>query len=174
MVEPLYQNVLRAYNGTDFATSPRMMRAWLRSLASGAIGATALTAVHELGRARLPYAPRMDVLGMRALRRMPLFEHERPRSSRLRRWALVGDLLANSLYYASIPAATRRATWVRGAALGVAAGVGALALPTRLGLGEAPDAHRRANQAMTVAWYLVGAMAAAAAANGMRYGRLPE
>ncbi len=151
-----------------------MTHSWTQSLISGAVGAVALTTIHELGRARVPYAPRMDVLGMRALRRLPVFEHERPRSSRLRRWALAGDLLANTLYYASVRSASRGATWKRGAVLGAAAGIGALALPTRLGLGEAPDSHRRANQAMTIAWYLAGALAAAAAANGMRYGRLPE
>lgn len=141
---------------------------------SGAIGALALTAVHEMGRRRLPYAPRMDVLGMRALRRLPAFEHERPRSARLQRWALAGDLIANSLYYAAVPAASAASTWARAAALGVAAGVGALALPERMGLGEAPNSQRVANQAMTVAWYVAGALATAAAANGMRYGRLPK
>jgi hypothetical protein len=151
-----------------------MTGTWLKSLMSGAVGAAALTLVHEAGRRRLPYAPRLDVLGMRALRRMSPFEHEAPRSSRLRRWALAGDLIANSLYYAAIPARTRRATWGRAAALGLAAGAGALMAPSRLGLGDAPGSERRANQAMTMAWYVAGAMAAAAAANGMRYGRLPE
>lgn len=141
---------------------------------SGAIGALALTAVHETGRRRLPYAPRMDVLGMRALRRLPVFAHERPRSARLQRWALAGDLVANSLYYAAVPAASSASTWARAAALGLAAGVGALALPERMGLGEAPNSQRWANKAMTVAWYVAGALATAAAANGMRYGRLPK
>jgi hypothetical protein len=151
-----------------------MNSTWWRSVVSGAVGAATLTAVHEAGRRRLSYAPRMDVLGMRALRRLPAFEHEQPRSSRLRRWALAGDLIANSLYYAAVPAASARTTWGRAAALGLAAGVGALALPPRLGLGDPPDSHRRANQAMTVAWYVAGALATAAAANGMRYGRLPK
>jgi hypothetical protein len=150
------------------------MNRTVASLVSGAIGALTLTAVHEAGRRRLPYAPRMDVLGMRALRRLPAFEHERPRSARLQRWALAGDLVANSLYYAAVPAASSASTWARAAALGVAAGVGALALPERMGLGEAPNSQRWANQAMTVAWYVAGALATAAAANGMRYGRLPK
>jgi hypothetical protein len=150
-----------------------MKGSWLSAVASGAAGAVALTAIHELGRKQLPYAPRMDVLGMRALRRfVPAFEHERPRSSRLRGWALVGDLVANTIYYSAVPARTAAQTWSRAAALGLGAGVGALMLPEPMGLGEPPDSEKRANQAMTVAWYVLGAVVAAAAANGMRDGRI--
>jgi hypothetical protein len=146
----------------------------LRSLTSGAVGAIVLTAVHEAARRRLSYAPRMDVLGMRAIRRFaPEMEHERPRSSRLRKLALAGDLAANTLYYSAVPARTPAKTWGRAALLGVAAGVGALLLPERMGLGNPPNSEVRANQAMTIAWYVAGALAAAVAANSMRYGRLP-
>ncbi len=110
---------------------------------------------------------------MRALRRIaPALQHERPRSSRLRRWALAGDLIANALYYAAVPGRTTSETWGRAAALGLSAGTGALLLPSAIGLGEAPDAERRANQAMTVAWYVAGALVAAAVANRMGHGRI--
>ena len=88
--------------------------ALLRSLASGAVGALTLTAIHEAARRRVSYAPRMDVLGMRALRQVvPGLQHERPRSSRLRRLALAGDLAANTLYYSAIPARDAAKTWSR-------------------------------------------------------------
>jgi hypothetical protein len=132
-----------------------MMRSWLSSLASGAAGALALTAIHELGRRQVSYAPRLDVLGMRALRRFtPALRHEAPRSGRLRRWALAGDLIANTMYYAAVPARSRTRTWTRAAALGLSAGAG-----------EPPHSERLANQAMTVAWYVAGALVSAAAAN---------
>jgi hypothetical protein len=116
----------------------------------------------------------MDVLGMGALRRfIPALQHEWPRSSRLYRLALAGDLVANTMYYSAIPARDRATTWNRAAALGLAAGAGALLLPETLGLGDPPSSELRANQAMTVAWYVAGALAAALAANSMRYGRLP-
>ena len=38
-----------------------------RALVSGAAGAFALTAVHQLAADRVPRAPRMDIVGMRAL-----------------------------------------------------------------------------------------------------------
>jgi hypothetical protein len=152
-----------------------MTQSWWTSLASGAAGAAALTLLHEVGRRRVPYAPRMDVLGMRALRRLvPALKHERPRSARLHRWALAGDLVANAAYYAAVRGRSRASTWTRAAALGLGAGAGALLLPEPLGLGQAPDADKNANRAMTVAWYVAGALVAAAASNGMRYGRLPR
>jgi hypothetical protein len=105
----------------------------------------------------------MDVVAMRGLDRiLPGNYHH---SRRLHRLALAGDLVANSLFYAAIPAPSRGATWWRAALFGTAAGVGALLLPQRIGLGTPPYSHDRANQFMTVAWYVVGAVAAAMTAN---------
>jgi len=143
-----------------------MTNHWTTQLVSGVAGAVALTAIHELARRRVPDAPRLDVLGMRALRRwVPAFQHERPRSSRLRGWAVAGDLVANTLYYAAVPASTPGATWQRASALGVAAGAGASLLPKPMGLGEPPHRESPGNQWMTVAWYSAGALVAAAVAN---------
>jgi len=116
----------------------------------------------------------MDVLGMRALRRFaPAFRHEPPRSTRLHRWALAGDLIANTMYYSAVPARSRQETWTRAAALGLSAGAGALLLPRQAGLGEPPHSERPANQVMTVAWYVAGALASAAVANLLRSRRAP-
>ena len=146
-----------------------MRPAALRNLVSGAAGAGALTAIHELGRRLRPDAPRMDIVGMRALVQGMLRAGTPPPDfDGLHRLALAGDLAANSLYYSAIPAATRAATWRRAAMLGLAAGAGALALPPRMGLGDPPHSGSRANQVMTVAWYVAGACAAALVANAMR------
>jgi hypothetical protein len=48
--------------------------------------------------------------------------------------------------------------------LGLAAGGGALFLPERMGLGVPPKSELLSNQVMTVAWYLVGGLTAAATA----------
>ena len=92
---------------------------------------------------------------------------EPPDDRRLHRWTLAGDLAANSLYYAAVPAATRGATWTRAAVLGLAAGLGALLLPRRMGIGDPPHSTGLPNQVMTVAWYVAGALAAAAVAEAM-------
>jgi hypothetical protein len=110
----------------------------------------------------------MDLIGMRALRRMaPHLREPHVPSRNLRSAALVGDLVCNSLYYAAIPAPTRGATWARAAALGVAAGLGALLLPERMGLGPPPHSDRLSNQAMTIAWYTLGAAATAGVATAL-------
>ena len=56
--------------------------------------------------------------------------------------------------------AGRRRTWLRAVVLGTAAGLGAIVLPERLGLGTPPHSHRRTNGLMTVGWYVAGAAAA--------------
>jgi hypothetical protein len=136
----------------------------LRSMMAGATGAGALTLVHQVARTLTPYAPRMDVLGMRALRQA----HDQlglvPCSDRdLERQALAGDLLANSAYYSLVGAGSRDSVWARGLALGLVAGLGALMLPRPLGLGDPPHADRLDTKLMTIGWYVLGGLAAAAA-----------
>jgi hypothetical protein len=140
------------------------------ALASGVVGAAALTLCHETGRRLLADAPRMDVLGMRAISRAieMLTGRTPPSFDRLHAAALAGDLAGNSLYYSAVAASTRSATWQRGVMLGALAGVGALILPARMGLGTPPHIESRRNKILTVAWYLIGGVTAAAAANRMR------
>jgi hypothetical protein len=136
----------------------------LCSMMAGVAGAGALTLVHQAARLVTPHAPRMDVLGIRALRRAYRQLGVGPRSDReLERDALAGDIVANSAYYALVGMGGRESVWIRGLALGLAAGVGAVLLPRPLGLGEPPNAHRPETQLMTVAWYVLGGLIAAAA-----------
>jgi hypothetical protein len=130
------------------------------SLISGAAGAMALTAVHQAARALTDSAPRMDVVGMRALARgAEAAGTSAPRTHDGRyRATLAGDLLCNSAYY------SLATTYTRGAALGLLAGIGALVLPQKMGLGTPPKSELLSNRAMTVAWYLIGGLAAACTA----------
>jgi hypothetical protein len=137
-----------------------------RSLASGIAGALTLTAIHEVARRRFASAPRMDEVAMRGLRKILPGKFRDPR--RLHQLALAGDLLSNSVYYSVIAAPTRKATWMRAGVLGTAAGLCALFLPERLGLGVPHNSHRRTNQFMTVGWYLAGALATAFVATRVR------
>ena len=130
------------------------------SLISGAAGAVALTAVHQAARAITDNAPRMDVVGMRALSRgAEAAGVDAPNTySGLYRATLAGDLIFNSAYY------SLATNYTRGAALGLLAGLGALVLPKKLGLGTPPGSDLLSNQVMTVGWYLIGGLAAAATA----------
>ena len=130
------------------------------ALISGAAGAVALTAVHQAARAFTENAPRMDVVGMRALARgATAAGSEAPKThAGLYGATLAGDLIANSVYF------SLATTYTRGTVLGIMAGIGALVLPERIGLGVPPKSELLSNQVMTVAWYLVGGLAAAATA----------
>src|SRR5215218_2310300 len=126
----------------DTATHGERLR---DALAAGAAGALALTAVHQLARRRVPYAPRMDVLGMRAIARGAHCAGRRPPTGRaLYRATLAGDLISNTAYYSVVALGGRHALRA-GAGLGIAAGVGALVLPPLIGLGNPPHAHAWSN-----------------------------
>jgi hypothetical protein len=142
-----------------------LVRNWGTSLLAGIAGAAALTAVHQLARRVTTSAPRMDVVGERAVvKTVEAFGGTPPPERSLYRIALAGDLLANSAYYSLIACGRDAAIWTRAITLGLAAGVGALVLPQRMGLGPAPRSWQRSNQAMTLAWYLIGALSTACTA----------
>ena len=136
---------------------------FLRSLGSGLAGACALTLVHEAARHTFADAPRMDVLGMRAMARSyNAVGAPTPAPNELFNRTLVGDIAGNALYYSMVGIGARRSVWLRGALLGLGAGLGAVALPGPLGLGTDASARTRATEVMTVAWYTLGGLAAAA------------
>lgn len=135
----------------------------LAAIGSGVAGAVALTLVHETARRFIPHAPRVDMIGVRAIARpMRAAGYQPPRYKRLHNAALAGDLVSNSAYYSLIGAGSREHVWRNGLTLGLLAGFGAALLPPILGLGNQP--HRKApfTQILTIAWYLFGGLAAAA------------
>jgi hypothetical protein len=137
----------------------------LKALASGVAGAVALNAVHETARRTIPRAPRMDVIGRRGIAKsMVALGKEPPHGQRLQGAALAGDLVSNALYYSLIGLGSDRAkpTWQRGLVLGLAAGLGAVFLPPVLGLGRQPGRRGPFTHLLTVAWYTIGGLAAAA------------
>jgi len=85
-----------------------------------------------------------------------------PTGRALYRATLAGDLLSNAAYYSAVVLGGRYAVHA-GAALGLAAGFGALALPPAIGLGRPPHVHAWSNRLMTVAWYTMGGLVAGAA-----------
>ena len=134
------------------------------ALLSGLAGATALTLVHEAARRAVDEAPRMDVLGRRALDRgLDALGLDPPSREARQAAALAGDLVTNSLYYGLVGLGPPEGALARGAALGAAMGVGAVVLPPWLGLGRGPGSASAKTRALTVSWYLLGGLAAAAA-----------
>ena len=144
-------------------------------LVSGAIGAGVLTAINQAAQSMRRDAPRMDLVGMQATARgIALAGGRVPDAQRLFCLTLVGDLVSNGIYYAAIPSRTSRATWTRAVAVGLSAGAGALLLSRYVIGNDSPHSDSPANNVMTVAWYLAGALAAAAAAHVMNKRRTPH
>ena len=140
----------------------------LHSLTAGLAGAVALTLLHETARHLRPEdAPRMDVLGMRALRKLlRKADAPQPAEDTLFTLTMAGDVISNGLYYSMV--GTGRHALRRGLLLGLAAGVGGVVLPGPLGLGEAPSNRTPQTQLMTVAWYTAGGLVAGAIARALR------
>lgn len=132
----------------------------LKSMVGGLAGACVLTLVHETVRRTIPNAPRMDILGMQAIAKgLRMTGHTPPKSEeKLHTWAMVGDVVSNSLYYSF--AGTGSSALKVGAVLGAAAGAGAVLLPGPLGLSEEPSNRTPETQAMTVGLYLLGGLVA--------------
>ncbi|WP_246580504.1 hypothetical protein [Deinococcus aestuarii] len=143
------------------------LRRWLPVVAGGIAGAVTVTLLNEGVRQIMPHAPRMEVIGERALSRsLDAVGVDPPRGEDLYRWTLLGDLASNTLYYALVGVGDPRGAWGRGGALGLAAGLGAALLPRPLGLGHQPGARAPLTPLLTVGWYLAGGLAAAAAYRG--------
>lgn len=131
-----------------------------QALVSGLAGAVVLTLVHQAARHLTPDAPRMDVLGLRGLRKLlAAADAPQPDHDTAYNLTMAGDLLSNGLYYSLVGSGPD--AWWRGAALGVAAGVGGVVLPGPLGLGDGPSNRTPQTKLMTVAWYTLGGLVAA-------------
>ncbi|HEX8824352.1 MAG TPA: hypothetical protein VF794_30805 [Archangium sp.] len=149
---------------SELETQPRNL---LHALGPGFVGAVSLTLVHQGARAVLKHPPRMDVLGMRSLKKVSRWLGMRPAHGRaLYLQSLVGDLISNTLYYALVATGRPRRLYLKGALLGALAGLGAVVLPPYLGLGEGPSRARRSTSFLTVAWYTLGGLGSAHAARG--------
>ena len=135
----------------------------MAALTSGFAGACTVTLLNESVRRLIPNAPRMEVIGMRAIAKsMRVAGQEPPEEDSLFSLAMAGDLVSNSLYYSLVGWGAPPGAWTRGVLLGLAAGLGGAFLPGPLGLGHQPGERTPTTQILTIAWYLAGGLAAAA------------
>jgi hypothetical protein len=142
-----------------------------RALAAGAVGAAAVTIANEVGRRTIADAPRLDLLGTRALSKLASPGGVRRflpgKRKELWRTALAGDLAANALLYALAAPGRSPRPVARGLFLGTLAGVGAVLLAPKLGLGHRPSDATVETAVLTVAWYAIGGVAAGVAARAL-------
>lgn len=127
-------------------------------------GACALSLIDQGARNIDRYAAPLDLLSRNAVARiakpkLPVLKSGFP-------LALGGDLVSNSLYFAMAKGNTSQQTLLRGALLGLGAGVGAVVIPQRLATGSTSPANPpMKTKVLTVAWYVIGGLIAAATIN---------
>ena len=139
------------------------------AVVGGLAGAAALTILHESLKKIDSKAPRMDLLGMMALSKVIRNVGKNPPAAdKLYVYTLAGDLLSNALYYSLAGVGKEKSLFQKGAALGLAAGLGALLLPKPLHLNEEYSNRTTHTQVLTVAYYLVGSLVASAIMKRLR------
>ena len=138
----------------------------LSTTIGGLAGACTLTLLNESVKRIDNDAPRTDLLGMNALARITKGSNLISQAAgKLVPMAMAGDLISNALYYSMADSDNKRKTMLKGAVLGLGAGLGAVVLPKTLGLNEEATTRTTKTKMLTVAWYLVGGLVAAAMIN---------
>eukprot|EP01035_Chromulina_nebulosa_P004004 gene4004-5472_t len=139
----------------------------LKAFAGGLAGSLVLTMSHQLLKKMYADAPRMDLLGEEALSKgMTKLGIEVPEEDKLRKIALAGDILANTLFFGA--AAGILSASSKGTILGIAAGVGGVYLPKKLGLNSYHSNKTLQTKILTVGLYALGGYVAGK--GGLFYG----
>src|SRR5690242_16953934 len=100
------------------------------ALAGGLAGTITVASLHEAMRRITPNAPRMDLLDMDLIQKGLKRMHKKvPADSELQRWAVGGELVCDTCYYSLAGMGGKKNVWMRGAVLGLIAGVTAVVLP---------------------------------------------
>ena len=133
----------------------------ITTLLGGLAGAVAVTLLNEtLRKTRLQEdAPQLQKLGMDAGKKiLKKAGADVPSEEKLYWGTMLGDLVANTLYYAAAAGGQSKAA--RTTAMGLLAGIGGVVLPKTLGLKTAPSGLNAKRKLLTTAYYLVGAWVA--------------
>ncbi|KAA0126342.1 hypothetical protein FY557_18120 [Chryseobacterium sp. SN22] len=124
-----------------------------KKIIAGLGGAIALSLLHEAVRRNFDNVPEINKVGEEALNKaLDKADMKITNQDQLYAATLAGDVIGNGMYYATT------ATSGFNIASGLAMGLGALALPEKMGLDEKPVAENTRKKVMTVAYYLFGAV----------------
>lgn len=127
----------------------------LRALTGGLVGSVVLTSLHQLLQKNYKNAPRMDLLGEEAIAKgFNKVGADRPSEKKLHNMAITGDIIANTLFFGA--AATTISSCSKGTLLGIAAGLGGVYLPEKLGLNPEHSNKTLQTKILTVGLYALG------------------
>lgn len=132
------------------------------ALEGGVAGAAAITLIHEAVKKIVPNAPRLDLLGMNALAKgMRAVGANTPSERKLYGLSLTGDLLSNAIFYSFAGIGKKENALLKGAVLGLVAGIGAVLLPQPLGLNSKYSSRTIEMKLVTIGLYVAGGLFAA-------------
>ena len=135
------------------------------ALAGGLAGALTLNLIHETYRKMDKDAPHIHLIGEEALTKLlkaaglPFPSNQKE----LYACTLAADILSNALYYSLIGFGKKKHLLRRGLVLGLAAGVGAVFLPSKMSLNQSHSDRTTETKVLTILWYTLGGLAAAGA-----------
>ena len=133
------------------------------AVAGGFAGTITVASLHEAFRRVTPNAPRMDILDMELLRKgLTSINKKVPEEAELQRWAVSGEFFCDTAYYSLAAIGAKKGVWLRGALLGLVAGITAVVLPKPLGLSEEWSSKTLETRLMTIGLYFIGGLVAAA------------
>lgn len=140
----------------------------VKNFLAGLGGAVALNILHESLKKLHPDMPRIDRLGEEATQK-GLEAIGSPIDNDIALYAatLGGDLISNATYYSAIGIGDTDNVWSKAIAVGLTAGMGAITLPEPMGLDPEPVAHSATTKALTVGYYLAGALVTACLVKAM-------
>lgn len=136
------------------------------SALGGLAGAIALTLLNEAIKKVNGSATGSDLLGQNALAKLMKGNDLIPKTAQ-RFFPLAGDLVTNSMYYGMARGTSGANTFVRGAMLGLSAGIGAVTLPKQLGMEDQRIRRNQPDVLLTIGLYIVGGLVAAAVINAL-------
>ena len=133
------------------------------ALAGGLAGTVTVASIHEALKRITSDAPRMDLLDMELIRKgLTSLNKKVPAENELQQWAVGGELLCDTAYFGLAGVGGKKGVLLRGALLGLVAGITAVVLPKPLGLPEESSNKTTATKLMTIGLYLIGGIVAAA------------
>lgn len=134
---------------------------FIKNITAGFIGSIALNLLHETLRKNASNVPQINKIGEQALNKT-LSKYGTPitNADDLHNATLKADLVANAMYY-SLIGGNKNFFWPKAIFLGLSAGIGALKLPEQMGLDPEPVTRTNQTKALTVGYYLFGALVTA-------------
>ncbi|MDD3789624.1 MAG: hypothetical protein PHO94_13155 [Petrimonas sp.] len=126
---------------------------WKRIIA-GFGGAIALSVLHEILKKNMDELPDFEEVGEEAIdKSLEKVNLKVLDTSKLYNATVAGDVITNGIYYAFTP-------FKMNTVIGALGGLGAMALPKKLGLDNTPIAGTDKKKMMTIGYYIFGALVA--------------